>query len=415
MGLATGYLLAKRGHTVTVYEADDRIGGMSAHFDFDGLRLERYYHFLCKTDTPLFDLLEELDLSHTIRWNTTRMGLYYKGEMHEWGRPDALLKFPHLTKREKARYAAHVLRARHMVRFRSLDMVEATAWIRKWIGNRAYEMLWAKSFELKFYEHTHSISAAWIATRIKRVSMSRRDPFNEELAYLEGGSERLLDALRTTIESTGGSVRVNSPVTRVLSHDGQVTGVQVNDEECLHDIVVSTAPLQFVPRLAPQLPEPEQNRIRKIQNIGVRCAVFKLSERYTPYFWVNINDPRVPVPGVIEYTNLNPLASHVVYLPYYLPVHHPRWEWSDERLLDEARQVLQDLRPGWDPSTIEAAHVSRYRYAQPICHPGFEHDLPPMRTSIRGFVIADTSYAYPEDRSISESIRVAHRLVEACE
>jgi hypothetical protein len=39
--------------------------------------------------------------------------------------------------------------------------------------------------------------------------------------------------------------------------------------------------------------------------------------------------------------------------------------------------------------------------------------LPPMKTPVSGFFMADTSYYYPEDRSISESIATARRLVQA--
>ena len=39
--------------------------------------------------------------------------------------------------------------------------------------------------------------------------------------------------------------------------------------------------------------------------------------------------------------------------------------------------------------------------------------LPPMQTEIRGFLMADTAYYYPEDRSISESIRVGRQLADA--
>ena len=60
MGLMAAMELLKHGHEVDVYERDDRIGGMSADFDFGGTRIERYYHFICKTDYSLFDLLAEL-------------------------------------------------------------------------------------------------------------------------------------------------------------------------------------------------------------------------------------------------------------------------------------------------------------------------------------------------------------------
>ena len=57
MGLACAYTLARAGYKVTVFEADDRIGGLSAAVDFDGLSIERYYHFFCKPDEPLFEVL----------------------------------------------------------------------------------------------------------------------------------------------------------------------------------------------------------------------------------------------------------------------------------------------------------------------------------------------------------------------
>ena len=59
MGLAAAYELAKLGHRVTVLERDDRIGGMSAQIDFDGTRIERYYHFVCAPDETTFKYLKE--------------------------------------------------------------------------------------------------------------------------------------------------------------------------------------------------------------------------------------------------------------------------------------------------------------------------------------------------------------------
>ena len=45
MGLATAYYLIK-GYLPEIFEADDRIG-MTATFNFNGLEIERFYHFHC--------------------------------------------------------------------------------------------------------------------------------------------------------------------------------------------------------------------------------------------------------------------------------------------------------------------------------------------------------------------------------
>lgn len=50
MGLAVAYQLARDGFKPAVFEADDRVGGMTASFEFSGLKIERYYHFHCISD-----------------------------------------------------------------------------------------------------------------------------------------------------------------------------------------------------------------------------------------------------------------------------------------------------------------------------------------------------------------------------
>ena len=57
-----------------------------------------------------------------------------------------------------------------------------------------------------------------------------------------------------------------------------------------------------------------------------------------------------------------------------------------------------------------AFHAGRLRHAQPVCPPGFAAMLPPIETSIRGLQIADTCFYYPEDRGISESVRLAEEM-----
>ena len=42
MGLAVAYQLTIDGYEPVLFEADDRVGGMAAVFDFDGIDIERY-------------------------------------------------------------------------------------------------------------------------------------------------------------------------------------------------------------------------------------------------------------------------------------------------------------------------------------------------------------------------------------
>ncbi len=97
MGLAVAYQLARDGHAPVVFEADDRVGGMTASFYFSGLMIERYYHFHCISDSGFLQMLDELGLADRMRWVETTMGYWYRGILQPWGNPTALLKFRGLS------------------------------------------------------------------------------------------------------------------------------------------------------------------------------------------------------------------------------------------------------------------------------------------------------------------------------
>lgn len=415
MGMMAAVELMDRGHHVDIYERDDRIGGMSAAFDFDGLRIERYYHFICKTDEPLFALLERYGIGGKLRWVDTRMGYYYNGKLYRWGTPLALLAFPHLGLISKIRYALHVMHAKGISDWSALDSRNATEWIRRWVGDRAYDVLWKNAFRLKFFEFADSLSASWIGTRIKRIALSRRSLMHESLGYLEGGSAALLDRMADDIRARGGGIFLRRGVDRVVAEEGRVTGIVTAGDVVPYDGVLSTAPIQYVPRIAPALPDEFLARIERIHNIPVACVILKLRHPISDNFWMNISDPGIAIPGVIEYSNLNPgpdSSQKILYAPFYMPKSHPKWRLPNEELIAEVIGYLSRLNPEFDPSWVLAAHCHRYEFAQTICPPGFQAMLPPMRTPLAGFFMADTAYYYPEDRSISESVQVGRRLAE---
>jgi len=412
MGLAAAYHALKRGHQVTVLEAAPEAGGMAAHFDLGGLSIERYYHFVCKADQSTFDLLGELGLGDQMRWVPTSMGYFYEGKLSEWGDPISLLKFPKLSLIDKLRYGAMMFFSTKRSDWRSLENISAKDWITRWCGTAVYAKMWDPLFRLKFFEYADNISAAWIWTRFKRVGTSRKSLLQEELGYIDGGSETLVNALVRAIEAKGGVLRLGTPATRVETRSGRVTGVTANGEFFPADAVISTMPIPYVTRIVPDLPAQERARYDAIANIGVICVVFRLKRSVTPHFWVNISDPRFEIPGIVEFSNLRPTGDSVVYIPYYMPVTHPKFTRDDEFFRAEGFRYLSLINPALREQDVTAVYVGRLKHAQPVCPPGFAAMLPPVETSIRGLQIADTCFYYPEDRGISESVRFGKLMAE---
>lgn len=412
MGLAVAYQLVRDGHYPVVFEADDRVGGMTAIFDFGGLPIERFYHFHCISDHAFLKVLDELGLQDKMHWKATKMGFYFKGRVFPWGNPLALLKFPGLSLIAKFRYGLHAFLSTKRNDWAPLDKRNAVEWIKRWVGNEAYEVLWRKLFEYKFYHFTDNLSAAWIWSRIRRIGRSRYNLFHEKLGYLDGGSATLLQAMKTYVESNGGQFCLNTPVSRVLIEDDVVKGVQVDKRIEVFEKVISTIPLPYVPKLMPDLPEHILAKFKEIKNIAVVCVIVKLKRRLTENFWLNVNDPDMDIPGLVEYSNLRPLDNHIVYVPFYMPGEHPKFLEPDQVFLDKVKQYLCAINTELIDTDFIELHASRYRYAQPICPPGYLETLPPVDLPVAGLWVADTSHYYPEDRGISESIDFGKMLAK---
>jgi protoporphyrinogen oxidase len=304
MGLVCAYELSKRGYRVDVFEREREIGGMSAHFDFSGLSVEKFYHYITKCDTYLIELLKELDLYQYLNWTETKMGFYYNGRLYKWGGPVELLQFKGAGLIEKARYGFHVFYCGKLKNWRKLDNLSAVDWIQKWEGKKGYLKFWDNLFELKFGRLKYTASAPWFWSRISILAQSRKNIFKEVLGFLNGGSITLLEKLQSEIEKRGGNVYLNNPIRNINFQDGRVSSITTDNGQLVYDVVISTIPLQYLNKLA-KLPAREALMLKSIENVGCVCVAARVKSRVTNNFITNIADDRLGVTGIIDYSNLN--------------------------------------------------------------------------------------------------------------
>jgi protoporphyrinogen oxidase len=105
----------------------------------------------------------------------------------------------------------------------------------------------------------------------------------------------------------------------------------------------------------------------------------------------------------------------IVYAPFYMPVTHPKYRLPKEAFIEEVTGYLAKINPAFDASWVVAANAFRYEFAQTVCGPNFYEQLPPKKSAVHGLFLADTSHYYPEDRSISESMRLGRELAQLAE
>jgi len=412
MGLAAAYQLAKDGHCPVIFEADDRVGGMTACFNFNGIEIERFYHFHCTSDDALLNILDELKISPKMQWRETKMGYWYENKTQDWGNPFALLRFSGLSLIAKIRYGLFAFISSKRKRWDDLDKLDAASWIKKWVGDEAYTVMWKSLLELKFHHFSSNLSAAWIWSRIRRIGNSRYSIFKEKLGYIEGGSSTLLNTLSASIIEMGGEINLSSPVSKVIINNYQVAGIEINSELKHFDEVISTIPTPLISRLIPDLPSDVKKMFASINNIGVVCVIVKLKKSVSKNFWLNINDPSMDIPGLVEYSNLMPMTENIIYVPFYLPGDHPKFLDTDETFIAKVKKYIIQINNKITEEDFIDIHASRYRFAQPICEPEFLNKIPKFEVGIKGLLVADTCYYYPEDRGISESINLGRNLAK---
>lgn len=406
-GLKAAHCLAKAGAEVALLESAPVLGGLASSFDVQGVRIERYYHFICRGDDDLVETLAELGLSAKLRWRDSRMAYFVDGTLYPFLTPLELLLFRPLSLLDRVRAGLAVKLAQRLKEER-LAPQKAAPWLRSLFGENAYRVIWEPLLRFKFAEHAEEISAAWMWARMVRLSRSRKSPWREELGFLEGGSQVVLEGLARDLEKRGGRVVRNAGVERIVLADGRVSGVRVSGETLPADAVISTVTTSRFRKLTPDFPEGEYlEGLKRIPTIGIFCLFLRLTERVTPFFWVNANDARVPFAGMIELTNLNPLpelgGDHVLYIPQYLSAEDPRYEQADDEVFRKYTDALALLNPAFDRKWVKFHAVFRDRFAQPICLTDYRTSTPAIETPVRNLFLTDSCQLHPHDRTISGS------------
>ena len=417
-GLTAAYDLARAGQRVTLIDNAPALGGLASSLTLNGETVENFYHFICRSDRHLVDLVNEIGLSDQLHWRHTQTSFYHDGRLYGFGTPIDLLRFSAVPFTQRMRFGLHILRSRYRSNWRWLDEFPAKAWLIENIGEEAYNVIWHPLLRIKFGDYYDKISAAWIWHRIWRVARSRQQLWGREsFGYLTHGSATLVNRLVEWLQQQPQvTLRAGVHVKSIELQDQTVNAVELEDGRLACDAVISTVALPVLDRLIPGQLDAYFAKARQVKYIGVVCALFSLNRPFSNNFWLNINDPRISFNGIIEQTNLNQhlrnAGLNLIYVPYYLPTTEPRYSYSDEQLDVEYCTMLRLVNPAFEESWITERFITRAPYAQAVCSTHFADLIPPHRTPLRGLYVTDSTQFYPEDRTLSAAIeqgRIAAR------
>lgn len=415
-GLSAAYDLSKAGHHVTVYEAQDTVGGLAAgfkepHWDWT---LEKFYHHWFASDSAIKELIRELGWQDKLQYHRPTTVAYHRGDFYPLDSVASVLKFPGLDLTQTTRFGFVTLYLKYLARWQQLESSTAHRWLNRWYGETVYHTLWQPMLEGKFGPFYQDVNMAWMWARLKA-----RTP---QLGTFEGGFQSFFSSLADHLTRNGSTFMLETPVQKIELKHKQIE-VTARDNKAMYEQVLVTLSPQFFARLTPSLPQEYLHDIHQLKHTGAVVVIFALKQPLSPegHYWYNLpKSEGFPFLSLVEHTNfVDPQhfgGDHLVYCGDYRLPEHKYFSLPEKQLTRTFQSSLTTINPKFESSWIKKTWVFRAPYAQPVPFTHHSQNIPSINTPIKNLFFASMSHIYPWDRGTNFAVnlgrQVAQRMME---
>jgi len=416
-GLAIAYYLARQGQEVTVFEKEEKTGGLAASFDAGPFVVDKYYRHIFAAHGELLDTIRSLGLEDRLVFKKASMAYFSQGRIYPMNSAMDLLLFTPLRLRDRLRVGISASAFLLRKSWQAFDGMTAAALLKKKCGDRGYSVFWEPLLKNKFGDHAAAISATWLWDRMQSRARGQLGRSSGSLGYLRGGFNPLFERMEAEVVKHGGQIMTRLPVVSVERPGGTGGAFILNGDpaKSFQTCIVSLPLPQFV-EMVPALPRDYREQLARIDYSHSVCMVLRLKEPLSQYYWINIGDEHFPFAVVVEHTNWmgseDYLGQHVVHLSRYCNrADDFAWTTPDAALFDiycgHLKKIFKDFRE----SQVLGYHVCRDLHTQPVFKTHYSRVLPPFATPVKDLFLADTSQFYPRSRCMNTSFILAREFL----
>jgi protoporphyrinogen oxidase len=419
-GLSAAYDLLGAGHEVVIYEAANQPGGLAAGFRDErwDWSLEKFYHHLFTSDKHIISLVKELGMEDELFFPRPTTSVIFNDHIVPFDSPQSWITFPGFNLLDVGRFGLVSAYLRFSNSWRTLEKETADSWMRRWYGDKIYEMTWEPMLIGKFGPYYREANMAWMWARLHV-----RSP---KLGYFVGGFQTFVDRLAEAVEQRGGEIRLANPVSRIESLGGSGFRLVTAEDEKVFDRVLATTSPGLLARIAVDLPDAYTENLRELKSMGAVVMTLALKQPLltaSNTYWLNIpahspdkSKNEIPFLALVEHTNYIDRSHYggdtIVYCGDYVPADHAYFSMNQEELQELFTGVLHKFNPDFKPDWVRKSWVFRERYAQPV--PGLNHSakIPAIRTPLNGLYLASMSQVYPWDRGTNFAVEIGRRAAQ---
>ncbi len=409
-GMAAAYDLVKAGHTVTIYEAANQVGGLAAGFkqpNWDWW-VEKFYHHWFASDKYILGLIRELGWSDRVVFPRPYTVVFHEGRFYPFDSILAALLYPGLGWGiDKIRFGLVGLYLRISNKWKILEKSTVNDWMRKWAGDRVYESMWLPLIEGKFGPYAKDVNMAWLWARLHARTT--------RLGTFEGGFQNFANEFAARLKEMGVQFEMESQVESLVSKDGKVN-IRVRGVEVDYDNALVTTSPSLLAKLAPGLSEDYLHGLLELKSMGAVVMTLVLNRKLSEegYYWFNIpKSAGFPFLALVEHTNFLPPehfgGDHIIYCGDYLEIGHEYFTLPDKELLERFVPGIQRVNPHFMPNWVKEMWVHKTNYAQPVPLVNHSKNIPEIRTPIEGLYFASMSQVYPWDRGTNFAVEIGRR------
>lgn len=415
--MTLAHRLQSAGQDVTILERADHLGGMADAWEFGPYVWDRHYHVTLLSDLHLRGLLRELSLEEDMVWKETKTGFYTDGSWYSMSNSLEFLRFPPLHLLDKFRLGATIFYASKLKDWKRLEGIPVADWLTRLSGERVFEKMWLPLLKAKLGESYTKTSAAFIWAIIARMYAARQSGLKKEMfGYLTGGYDRFLTTFSRRLEEDGVTIQCGSTVQEIRKTDRGFCIMAANEEEKTFDQVVTTMPSPLAASTCIDLTPIEREQLREVEYQGIVCASVLLKKPVQGYYVTNITDTWVPFTAIIEMTSLvdpeNFGGNTLVYLPKYVSPDDPLFDEDDASIKERFIEALLAMNPHLRPDDVLSFQVSRERRVLALSTLNYSSRLAPMKSSVEGLFIVNSSQIYQGTLNVNETIQLAHRAMD---